>query len=228
MQVAMPCRRAAAALLVLIVFAVGWSSVGAQDSEIHRFFGFLGDVTIDGQPVGPGSTIAALVNDEVVGETVVNAAGAWILDVNTAVFEGGDCNVTFVVNDLPADTAWDTCARRVRLALISPGGETDADSAQEAEDTEQADASATDSDAAPDASDSEEAMADELQEEDDNGGLVRSAELVRPGTPRTGTGGVVAESDAANWPRTAAITAALTLVAALAALMISRGTDAES
>lgn len=228
MQVAMAWRRVAAALVALLILAVGWSSIGAQDPEVHRFFGFLGDVTIDGEPVGPGSTIAALVDDEVVGETVVNAAGAWILDINAEVFNGGNCNVTFVVNDLQAETAWETCTMRVRLALVSPDGQAATDSESDSPEraaADQSDDSSTDALADAESDAAEDGMEEAMEEESDNGSLVQSEELVRPNTPRTGTGGIHDEGDSANWARTAAVTAALTLIAALAALLISRRTD---
>ena len=228
MQVAMARRRIAAVLVALSIVALGWSSIGAQDPEVRRLFGFLGDITIDGEPVGPGSTIAALVDDEVVAETVVNAAGAWILDVETAVFGGGDCNLTFVVNDLRAETAWETCTMRVRLALTSPEGATTTVSESDAPAStaaDQSDDSATEpaADAEPDAAEDE--LEEEIADQEDDGGPAQSEELVRPRTPLTGSGGILEEVGSTNWARTAAVTAALTLIAALAALLISRRTD---
>ena len=203
MQVAMAGRRIAAVLVALSIVAVGWSSIGAQDPEVHRFFGFLGDITIDGEPVGPGSTIAALVDDEVVAETVVNAAGAWILDVETAVFGGGDCNLTFVVNDLRAETAWETCTMRVRLALTSPEGatttsvsESDAPASTAAD---QSDDSATEpaADAEPDAAE------DELEEEIAEARKTTTARL----SPRNSCGpGRPSPEAAASWKRSEART----------------------
>ena len=228
MQVASARRRVAAALVALLLFAVGWSSVEAQDPEVHRFFSFLGDVTIDGEPVRPGSTIVALADGEVVGETVVNAAGAWILDVDSEVFDDGNCNVTFVVNDLRSETAWDTCTMRVRLALISPGGQTATDSESDAPTDTTADqpgAPSTESAADAEPEVAEDAIEEEQEEQVDDGALVQSEEFVRPGPPQTGSGGTLQEDGHAAWARTAAVTAALTLVAALAALLISRRTD---
>ena len=242
MQVAMTAvaatvwRRVAAVLVGLMILSLGWGSVSAQDPEIHRFFGFLGDVTIDGEPVGPGSTIAALVDDEVVGETVVNAAGAWILDVNAEMFDGGDCNLTFVVNDLRADTAWETCDMRVRLALISPAAQAPADSAAEtteasdaeSSEADQSGASSVDSTSGAGSDGAVDKMEEEMEEEGDGDTLDESEAYVRPTTPLTGTGGVCDEGGSTSWPRTAAITAALTIVAALAALLISRRTDGQT
>ena len=228
MQFVRAWRRAAAVVVALLILGAGWSAAAAQDPEVHRFFGFLGDVTIDGDPVGPGSTIAALVDDEVVGETTVNAAGAWILDIDAALFDGGDCNITFVVNDLRAETAWDTCTMRVRLALASPVEQAAPDSEPEAASTTEADQSEASSEES--ASDAESEVAEDMMEEEqeaeeDDGALVQSEELVRPNTPRTGSGGILDEGGSANWARTAAVTAALTLVAAIAALLLSRRTD---
>ena len=225
MQFVRAWRRAAAVVAALLILWGGWSAAAAQDTEVHRFFGFLGDITIDGDPIGPGSTIVALVDGDVAGETTVNAAGAWILDIDAAVFDGGDCNITFVVNDLRAETAWDTCTMRVRLALLSPVEQAAPDSESDAASSasaDQSEASSTESKVAED--DKEE----EMEEEGDNGTLVQSEELVRPNTPRTGTGGILDKGGSANWARTAAVTAALTLAAALAALLISRRTDGQT
>ena len=228
MQVAMARRRLAAVLVALSIVAVGWFSVGAQDPQVHRFFGFLGDITIDGEPVGPGSTIAALVDGEVVAETVVNSAGAWILDVETAVFGDGDCNLTFVVNDLQAEEAWDTCAMRVRLALMSPGGPTTTEPESDAPvsaTADQSDDSSTESAADAEPEVAEDELEEETAEQEDDGGVAQSEEIVRPRTPLTGSGGMLEDVGSTDWPRTAAVTAVLTLIAALAALLISRRTD---
>lgn len=227
MQVAMARRRLAAVLLALSIVAVGWSAVEAQDAEVHRFFGFYGDITIDGEAVGPGSTIAALVDDEVVAETVVNAAGAWILDVEIAVFGGGDCNLTFVVNDLRAEEPWDSCTMRVRLALMTADGSAASDAESDAPAATAADQ--PDDSSAQSAADAESDVAeDELEEEiaeEEDDGPVQSEELVRPRTPLTGSGGILDDVGSTDWARAAAVTAALTLIAALAALLISRRTD---
>lgn len=244
MQVAMARRLVSAMVAGLTLLLVGWASVAAQDPEVHRFFGFLGDVTVDGEPVGPGSRIKALLGDEVVGETVVNAAGAWILDVNRDVFGGSNCDVTFVINDLRAETAWETCTMRVRLALISPTAPTMTASAADnvgatgdrSGAADQSGVSSTESAAATEsdraAEETEDQTAGEMEEETAEGGengedgtLVQSEELVRPKPPATGTGGIDDAGEHTNWPRAAAVTAALTLVAALAALLISRRTD---
>lgn len=219
MQVALAWRRTAAALLVVVIIGVGWVSATAQDSPTHRFFGFLGDVTIDGEAIGPGSTIVARVNGEVVGEAVVNIAGAWILDVDAAVFEGGNCSIVFEVNGIVADMAWETCMLRVRLALTtSEGAASESDSA----------ASSTAADESGDGAEpgsADDAMEGELEEEGEDGALVQSEQLVRPNSPRTGTGGIFEEGGSTNWTRAAAITAVLTLVVAVAALLMSRRTD---
>lgn len=196
MQVSSAWRyRAVLAVVVMLVLA-GVSTASAQDSSsTHRFFSFLGDVTIDDARLQPGHEIVALIGEQEVGRATVNAAGAWILDVDANLLSSEPCNVSFVINGYRVDYDLDTCERRVRLALLTPAGDA-GDSANQA--------------AADDKNDDEDKQ--------DQG-------IVRPAPPRTGTGGLLDHAGSADWPRTAAITGVLMLIVSGVALLLSRSTD---
>ena len=82
MQVSTSVQRWIVVLAAVAIVLFGGVVTLAQASDpIVRYFGFSGDVTIDGGPVEPGTVIVAMVDDEEVGRTTVNQAGAWILDV---------------------------------------------------------------------------------------------------------------------------------------------------
>lgn len=222
MPVARASRRIASVTVAMLILAISWSAISAQDAGVHRFFGFLGDITVDGEPVGPGSTIAAKVDGVIADIAVVNAAGAWILDLDSDLFEDGNCNITFVVNELEADTPWETCTMRVRLALVSPGGQTGAEpDSEESDSLTDAGSGDSDSDSVEGGSEAEQAGGDE----DGKQPMAQAGEIVRPEPPSTGTGGVLEANGGTDWVRAVAVTAMLTLLAAAAALLISRRSD---
>ena len=213
-------------LSVLSPALVGVASVGAQESDTERFFGFAGDVTIDGEPLTQGAVIVAMVDEVEVGRTVVNRAGAWIIDVVSDDFSNSPCNVSFVFDGRHADPGWETCESRVRLALRSP--------TPEGAQTEQAEQAGESSTASVDEDEQEAEAAEtddgELMSEDDGAEPAASQErqIVRPSVPSTGTGGVLAAEPSTNWPRAAALSALLMFGVAVAALVISRGTDSSA
>ncbi|MXX30858.1 MAG: hypothetical protein F4Y69_00470 [Chloroflexi bacterium] len=192
--IARSARRLIAVGLASLIVLTGWTSISGQDASMYRFFGFAGDVTIDGDPLEPGAVIVASVDGVEVGRAEVNAAGAFVLDVNSDDFDEATCNIVFEVNGLRGRQSGDDCSLRLRLALSS-------DDAAGAESESEA----------------------ELAADDDE--LTQAGAIVRPGTPRTGGGGLAEAESATDWPRTAAITAVLTLFAALAALVLSRRSD---
>jgi len=195
-------RRLFVAGLVTLIALAGWTTLSAQDASMYRFFGFAGDVTIDGEPLEPGAVIVASVEGAEVGRAEVNAAGAFVLDVDSDDFDEATCNIVFEVNGLQGRQSGDDCSLRLRLVLSSDEA-TGASSATE---------------------DDELATEDEeLATEDEE--LEQAGPIVRPGTPSTGSGGLAETGSSSDWPRTAAITAALTLFAALAALVLSRRSD---
>ena len=216
MQIALGWRRFAGVVLATLTLAlVGIGSVDAQDSNTQRFFGFSGDVTIDGQPLAQGAEIVATVNGIEIGRTNVNQAGAWILDVSSDDYTNSPCNISFVFDGHQVDPGWQTCELRVRLAVTTPGGA----QAQSAQDSSAAGAGTDEEEA--------EANGDQLMEEDDESEPASSEErqIVRPAPPRTGTGGILPAEQSTNWPSAAAITALVMFGLALAALVISRRTD---
>lgn len=192
--IARTARRLIAVGLVTLIALAGSTVISAQDDSMYRFFGFAGDVTIDGEPLEPGAVIVATVDGVEVGRAEVNAAGAFVLDVNSDDFDEATCNIVFEVNGLQGRQSGDDCSLRLRLALSSD-----------------------------DAGETEMAGEDELAAEDEE--LEQAGPIVRPGTPRTGSGGLAETESATSWPRTAAITAVLTLFAAIAALVLSRRSD---
>ncbi len=197
-------RRLGLAAVALIAL-VGASIAGAQEPPQYRFFGFAGDVTIDGQPIPPGVVIAATIDGVEVARAEVNAAGAWVLGIASADFDADSCNLIFEVDGLQAMHSADDCSSRVRLALSS-------DDADLGEDLGGAD----DVDSAVAAEESSPSSEDELNQ---------ASSFVRPAPPRTGGGGLVESQSSAVWPRAAALTALLTLAVAVAALLLSRRSD---
>ncbi len=186
-------RLVIAAVVALLILLAGWTSVTAQDAPRYRFFGFSGDVTVDGEPIATGTVIVAIINGNEVGRADVNAAGAWVLDLNSDDFDQETCNVVFEVDGLRGRHSADDCSLRVRLALSSddPSGGAGLDGEESVDDDE----------------------------------LTQAGPVVRPVPPSTGSGGLAENSAGSNWSRTLAITALLTLGAALAALLLSRRSD---
>ena len=232
MQVASGWRRSAVVLTALLVVLAGGVSVTAQDNPIHRFFSFSGDITIDGEPLLPGAEIVAVQDGNEIGRATVNPAGAWIMDIDAALLDGGPCDVTFIIEGLQTDQDWDTCSLRVRLTLFSPPGSTDSGSGRETspgrsgggsasggENEQHADGAVA---ADPNDTDPNDTLGDSDEGDSQSS---QGQQIVRPAAPRTGTGGVLASEGSTNWPRAAAITALLTLAIASVALLMSRRTD---
>ncbi len=226
MQVASGWRRSAVVLTALLVVLAAGVSVTAQDNPIHRFFGFSGDVTIDGEPLQPGAEIVAAQDGNEIGRATVNPAGAWIMDIDAALLDGGPCDVTFIIEGLQTDQDWDTCSLRVRLTLFSPPGSTASDNSSggsgggSATNTGDSSTPANPAKSADDGADADDSIGDEEDPQSSQG-----QQIVRPAAPRTGTGGVLGSEASTNWPRAAAITALLTLAIASVALLMSRRTD---
>lgn len=228
MQIARGRRRVwllAAALTAIWAAAMSIGSVGAQDAETHRFFGFSGDVTIDDQALEAGDEIVAMADGREIGRTTVNRAGAWILDVNSGDFTVSPCNVSFVVEGLSVDPQWDSCKLRVRLALSSPAGaESDEQSMSESGDSAMSD-NETSEQAADEMESDESEDQLEAEQSETEPSAADEREIVRPAPPRTGTGGAAAASEAADWVQAAALTALLMFVIAVAAMLLSSRTD---
>lgn len=230
MQVATGRRR-----LVVVLTAVSLAvlsalfvtlTASAQESATHRFFGFSGDVTIDGEPLLPGDEIVGFKDGVEIGRSMVNSAGAWILDVDASLLEASPCEVTFVIRGLSAHQSWDTCPLRVRLALVRPPGSADSgtDSENGSAGGAADDSSSTSSEGAADALEEDET--DSLAGDDEQDAQSsQEREIVRPAAPRTGTGGALGVGEETNWPRAAAVTALLTFAVAVVALLIARRTD---
>lgn len=232
MQVATGVQRWIVVLTAVTIVLFGGVVTSAQSSDpIVRFFGFSGDVTINGEPIGPGTTIAAMVGDEEIGSTTVNQAGAWILDLNLPDLDPDSCAVTFVVDGLRAPDEWDCGELRVRLALVREGQEPDSsDSPDSQGESEQDDAvSSQPADSSGESgsqASAEQDDGDELSTERDGDKRVeQSQRIVRPGAPSTGTGGVLDAQESTNWPRAVAITALLTFGVALIALLMGGRTN---
>ena len=230
MQVATGRRRlmvvlTAVSLAVLSALVVTLTA-SAQESSTHRFFGFSGDVTIDGEPLLQGDEIVGFKNGVEIGRSTVNSAGAWILDVDASLLATSPCEVTFVIRGLSADQSWDTCPLRVRLALVRPSGSADSgtQSANGAAGRAADDGSSTSSEGATDALEADES--DSLAGDDEQDAqALQEREIVRPAAPRTGTGGALGVGEETNWPRAAAVTALLIFAAAVVALLFARRSD---
>lgn len=228
MRVASGRRQWLALLAVVSVALFGGAFASAQASDPgFRFFGFRGDVTIDGEAVAPGTEIVAMVGDEEVGRTKVNQSGAWILDVSKSDLDEDSCGVTFIVDGLRAPEEWDCSNLRLRLALFSNGEQRDSTvqvDAQAGEAEDDAPESSGQGDA--DEADSTAAGAEQASSDDDSDGTAQQErQIVRPAAPRTGTGGVLNDDESTNWPRAAAITALVTLGVAVVALLMGWRSD---
>lgn len=231
MQVAAGARRWIVALTAVTIVLFGVVASAQSSDPIVRFFGFSGDVTIDGAPVEPGTVIVAMFGDEEIGRTTVNQAGAWILDITLADLPADDCGVTFVVDGLLAPDKWDCGEVRLRIALVRDGKERDSGQSPVAQaESEQDDTgSAQPADASGESSSQSSAErddADEVSTERDGDKQVeQSQKIVRPRAPSTGTGGVLDSEESTNWPRAVAITALLTFGIALIALLMGGRTN---
>lgn len=232
MQVATGVQRWIVVLTAVAIVLFGGVVTLAQSSDpVVRFFGFSGDVTINGEPVGPGTTIAAVVDDEEIGRTTVNQAGAWILDVNSADLSPDSCSVTFVVDGLRAPDEWDCGELRVRIALAREGQEPDSSGSPDSPAEDEQDDAVSSQPAESNGESGSQAGAeqddgDELSTERDGDNQVeQSQRIVRPGAPSTGTGGVLDTQESTNWPRAVAITAILTFGVALIALLMGGRTN---
>ena len=232
MQVAAAARRWIVVWSALTIVLIGGVLTSVQASDpILRFFGFSGDITIDGEAVGPGTVIAAMVGDEEIASTTVNQAGAWILDVNSADLNGDSCGVTFAIDGLRAPQEWDCGELRLRLALVSEGGTAaSSESAVSADQDEQDDPGVDESAAESGDGSSQPTGASSgdgavSSDEDDGQATEESQRIVRPAAPRTGTGGALDAAESTNWPRAAAITALLMFGVAVLALLMSGRTN---
>ena len=232
MHVATGVQRWIVVLTAVTIVLFGGVVTSAQASDpIVRFFGFSGDVTINGEPVGPGTTIAAVVGDEEIGSTTVNQAGAWILDLILSDLDPASCSVAFVVDGLRAPGEWHCGEPRVRIARVREGQEPDSsDTTASQEEGAQDDAvSSQPADANGEGGSQAGAEQDggdaSSTEHDGDKRVEQSREIVRPGAPSTGTGGVLDTQESTNWPRAVAITALLTFGVALIALLMGGRTN---
>ena len=205
-----PCSRVRAitgvATLVGVVLWLlsGAGFASAQESNVtHRFFGFSGDVTIDGEPLPAGALILGVVDGTEIGRTIVNQAGAWILTVDGSYVVEGDCNVTLVFDDLAASLSGESCPLRVRIDLLSGRP-------PPPESTAQAEQSAVDDNSAPDNQSAASAEVSAEGGETESSGTTQSR-IVRPRAPKTGSGGVNQATDAGSndWQAATAIAVVL-------------------
>lgn len=128
----------AAALMLLAAVVIGTTRANAQlSAPDHRFFGFAGDVTIDGEAITVGTVITAIVDGQDAYDSVVSEAGSWFLDVPVADISE-PCNVTFAVDGIESDEAWESCPMRVVLELSSDDLMADDDSEDLMEEDEMA------------------------------------------------------------------------------------------
>ncbi|MYE06905.1 MAG: hypothetical protein F4Y04_06760 [Chloroflexi bacterium] len=213
-------------LLVAGVQAQSDDSEATQgpDHYYYQFFGYARDITIDGEPLQEGDSITPILNGEPIKSALIPANGFFVSfkhDVTRPPI--GECKVVFLIesrrHDQPIVTDEFTYPKgcgdiQVRLAIstLDSGSEDAVDQAEPESVTQEESADVMQSEP----EDSEQAEAAEDQS---------VTEPQRPKTPRTGTGGFVDEGGTGNWPRAAAITATLTLLVALIALLVSRRTD---
>ena len=194
-------------VLALVGAALLASTIAsAQDPEdVHRFFGFQGDITIDGQSIGVGAEIVAMVGSEEIGRTAVNPANSWIIDVDAAHIES-PCPVSFVVDGVRVDPDWEYCPSRVRLELGSSTEEaavSEVESEQATDDASEAEEdtlAADDEEDVMEAGDENDSLKDadengEMEAVDEDGGSTSEQAVTTPAAaPQTGSGGLLGEN----------------------------------
>ena len=78
-------RAKATVLLLAAAMALSVAAVVQAHDTLplpdHRFFGFPGDVTIDGEPITEGMQIVAMIEGKTVSKAAVSADGSWYIDV---------------------------------------------------------------------------------------------------------------------------------------------------
>ena len=107
--------------IVLCAAVISLNSADAQDSPPpHRFFGFAGDVTIDGVALTEGTVIVAMIDGAEASRGTVSSTGSWFLDIPISDKKENPCNVSLVIGGIAVQGTWDKCPMRVQLALSSP------------------------------------------------------------------------------------------------------------
>ncbi|MYG90166.1 MAG: hypothetical protein F4188_01375 [Chloroflexi bacterium] len=172
-----------------------------------------------------------MVGDEEIGSTTVNQAGAWILDIYVHDLGPDSCTMALVVDGLRAPDEWHCGEARVRLALVRDGQDGDSssapDSLEESEEDEAVQSQPADAngESGSQASAEQDDADESTTETEEDTGVEQSRNIVRPGAPSTGTGGVLDAEESTNWPRAVAITALLTFGIALIALLMGGRTN---
>ncbi len=245
--------------IVLCAAVISLNSADAQDSPPpHRFFGFAGDVTIDGVALTEGTVIVAMIDGAEASRGTVSSTGSWFLDIPISDKKENPCNVSLVIGGIAVQGTWDKCPMRVQLALSSPPDDDadllengssddmmeDTDSMADEDDSDNMQEDGSDDmledesedmmeddsdDMMEDESDSMESD-DEMMEDDEDVMMEddEQTEAVTPTVPGTGTGGLLSNDDTNRWPVAVAITALLTFGVAALSLLISRRTDGVS
>ena len=161
-------RVMAAMVAALTALLVAGAALAQPANPGHYFYGYAGDVTLDGNSLPGGTTINALADGEVVASGVVNTDGSWSITVPADAGE-----VAFSVGDAVSSTSFPVEAARttpVKLALITPEPEpevTEPEEGAEDDGSDMGDELGTEDDGTMMGGDGDGTEGDELGTEDD-------------------------------------------------------------
>ena len=160
-------RVMAAMVAALTALLVAGAALAQPANPGHYFYGYAGDVTLDGNSLPGGTTINAVADGEVVSG-VVNTDGSWSITVPADAGE-----VVFSVGDAVSSTSFpvsSAATTQVKLALTTPEPEpevTEPEEGAEDDGSDMGDELGTEDDGTMMGGDGDGSEGDELGTEDD-------------------------------------------------------------
>ena len=207
--------------LAFLVLVFGAATVRSDDPE--REFSFSGNAVIDGEPAPAGTLIEIEVEGKKIGSGYVSGSdGKWVIAVDATLLKDGICEADFYVNGTQASRQWNRCTVDIQLES-NPAESTDSTDPAE-------------SDPSPDQSEPEDSD-DELEELDEpeepldestsdipdvSEQTDDSTELVQPGSPSTGSGGLLPDEHDGQWTAGAFIVIGWLALTSIILLIVNR------